>query len=612
MTRWITALIVASAMVFPVCGSPSREDLVRRAVQLGEVQVLRGMDAVNGVGLSEWLARAERWSVQSLRGAMEEWERASDVDRGLRLMVLARAGLRLGAGNLLDRLGEGEDGDRLADIIFARAWMKGGMGDGESSEREWKAFLARFPTDGRRGRAALMLARRLIGRMAFPEATVAIRQGLDATSDDLTRAELGYAMATVQFFGKEFGAASAAFFEVAGHVDYPGQAFYNAGLAAIRANDRGRFTEVLKQLEKVAGSGGWIDGLRAEQFCEGAMRGEMVRAELSSYLESGAGGAKRGDLQVLLMLLAHREGVATGTSEEVGIDREQLSREGRQLEFVLRLVRGEVSGKDLEDLMSSEWGGAGPVFFEEAGRAWFAAGDLVRAEQFHVRSIEKATDGDGRRRALLFAGMAAAASGEPDGARRAMTYWDTVGGEGDRLGLLARLQQGVLQMRVGREDAALSLFEFVERAAESVGDLRGFARSCMAEIAFMRWKRLRSTDAKERALALFDTGGNGRELRGMFYARSRHRTAEILDGTGDREGAVKIWREILSGPSEALGALQWMERAGFSLASVLEEKGDKAGACEVLDRIAELSGLLASEARDRAVALRLRGFLPLR
>jgi hypothetical protein len=296
----------------------------------------------------------------------------------------------------------------------------------------------------------------------------------------------------------------------------------------------------------------------------------------------------------------------------VDTDREQLSREGRQLEFVLRLVRGEVSGKDLEDLMSSEWGGAGPVFFEEAGRAWFAAGELVRAEQFHVRSIEKATDGDGRRRALLFAGMAAAASGEPDGARRAMTYWDAVGGEGDRLGLLARLRQGVLQMRVGREDAALSLFEFVDKAAESVGDLRGFARSCMAEIAFVKWKRLRSTEAREQALRLLDSGGNGRDVREMVHARSRHRTAEILDGSGDREGAIKIWREILSSPSEAHGALGWVERAGFSLASVLEERGDKAGACEVLDRIAELGGLLASEARDRAVALRLRGFLPLR
>lgn len=609
---WKGLVFAVAFGVGAVFGSPSSDDLTRRAIQTGDWEFLKreGIDIKGDVGALAQRVEAER-SVRGLEKETERWIRTEGEDSALRLMILARLAVARGVGGLFDRYDEGTVGGRWADLLFARAWLKGRMGDGESAERDGKAFLALFASDERRGRAALHLARQLIARGAYPEARVALRQGLDASSDKLIWSELTYGMGSVQFGLKEFDAAFSAFRDAAAGVDYPDRAFFNAGLAAIQADNVTGFEAMLKRLETSVEGRERASVLRAEQIFDRSRKGTIGSSELADFLAAGGGGAARADLRMVLALLRHREGLSVEDDLSVSDDRE-LSSSGRRLALVLRLTRGDAGEQAVDALAPDDWASATAVFMEHAGGAWIGAGELVRAEQVYVIAAMRAADETGRQRSLLLAGVCAAASGETDGIRRAMGHWDAVGGTGGKVALLARLHQGVLQMHLGSFDAALAIFEFVIKASEPYGALRLMAESCVTEVAFRSWERSRSEADAERAQVRLQAEARSAIAWGRAYCRARHRLGQLALATGNVDGAIGEWRELLAGSPDGKSSIQWVEASGFALASILERKGDYGGAAESMSRVAALGGALAVEAGERVGDLRLRGFLPLR
>ena len=196
--------------------------------------------------------------------------------------------------------------------------------------------------------------------------------------------------------------------------------------------------------------------------------------------------------------------------------------------------------------------------------------------------------------------------------RRAMAHWDVVGGAGGKLALLARLHQGVLQMHLGNEDAALAVFEFVMKSMDSAGALRLMAESCVSQVAFRAWERSRSQEDAARALGRIQSEVSSAIAWGRAYCRGRHRVGQLRLAMGDVAGAIEEWKDLVAGTPDGKSSIQWVESAGFALSSILERRGDYGGAAESMRQVAALGGALATEAAERATDLRLRGFLPLR
>ncbi len=587
-------------------------NLRRRAIHMGDWFFLRRDGVGFGEELSALIKRLETdASARGLVSELERWLRGGDGDSALQLMVVARHAAARGEGGLFDRCDEASLGARWADLLCARAWLKEMTGDGGSAERDWKAFLAVFPADERRGRVALQLARQLIKRAAYPEARVALRQGLDASPDVLIWSELTYGMGSVQFGLGEFEEAFESFRNAAVGVDYPERAFFNAGLAAVRARNEEAFSDAIKCLETSVEGRERAGMLKAELMLDRASRGLMGSSELADFLAAGGGGLMRADLHAVLALLRQREGAATD-DDLTAIDEKQLSSAGRRLILVLRLIRGDAGADVLEGLAPGDWESAGPVFMEQAAGIWGTAGELLRAERAYSSAAAQVADENGKQRLLLLAGAAAGASGEAAGMRRAMAHWDAVGDGGGQLALLARLHQGLLQMHLGNEDAALAVFEFVMKSRDSTGALRRMAESCVAQVAFRAWERSRSQEDAARALARIQSELRSAIAWGRADCRARHRVGQLLLSTGDVAGAVEEWKALLAGTPDGKSSVQWVESAGFALASILERRGDYRGAAESMHRVAALGGALATEAAERAADLRVRGFLPLR
>lgn len=591
---------------------PSGEALRRRAIQTGDWVTLQREGVELAEDLEAMLRRVKTdASVRGLKLEVDRWLRSDGADLPFRLMVLARLAAARGEGGLFDRYDAESMGARWADLLFARAWLKGATGDGESAERDGKAFLAQFAAEERRGRAALLLARRLIARAGYHEARVALRQGLDVSPDHLTWGELMYAMGTVQFRLGEFQEAFESFRGAAAGVDYPERAFFNAGLAAIRSGDANGLTTVLGELKGSPGGRERAEQLRAEEMLSRARRGAAGSSELAEFIAAGGGVPLRSDLLVALALLRHREGQAT---EDVlaAVDEGELSSAGRRLVLVLRLIRGDVSSAAVDGLAAADGAMADPTFMEQAGGAWVESGELLRAEQAYASAAARAVEESSRQRLFLLAGVTAAAAGGSEGVRRAMGHWDTVGGIGGKLALLARLHQGVLQMHLGNYNAALAVFEFVLKSPDSGGEVRSMAESCITEVAFHAWERSRSDADAARALVRVRLEAGSGPPWGRANCRARYRLGQLLLALGDGDGAIAEWGGLLSGVPDGKSSIQWVESAGFALASVLERKGDYARAAESMRQVAALGGTLATEAAERGADLRLRGFLPLR
>jgi tetratricopeptide (TPR) repeat protein len=606
---WFFGMVLG---VLRLHAEPSVEAVKRRAVQMGDWRVTQREGGALAEGVKALMARVDAdSSARGLSSEVERWWREEGGDSAFRVMVLARLAAARGEGGIFDRYDAESAGGRWADLLFARAWLKGATGDGASAEREGKAFLAQFAADERRGRAALLLARQLIARAAYPEARVALRQGLDGASDDLTRGEMLYAMGTVQFGQGEFGEAFESFRSAAARVDYPERAFFNAGLAAVRSDDANAYASVLHDLEGSLAGRERAEQLQAEQMLERARRGLVESSEIADFLASGGGGPLRADLQVVLALFRQREGRLTEddiTSVELG----ELSPAGRRLLLVLRLMRGEAGADAVDALASPDWASAGPLFLEQVGGAWAESGELLRAERAYVSAAADAVDEGGRQRSFLLAGLCAAASGEADGVRRAMGHWDAVGGAGGKLALVARLHQGVMQMHLGNHDVARAIFAFVIKAVDSAGAIRTVAESCITEVAFQVWERSRSESDAVGAVMRLRRESTSSTPWGRADCRARYRVGQILLEKGDVEGAVEEWKALLAGVPDGGASIHWVESAGFALATVLERRGDYRGGAESMARVAALGGTLATEAAQRGADLKLRGFLPLR
>ena len=180
------------------------------------------------------------------------------------------------------------------------------------------------------------------------------------------------------------------------------------------------------------------------------------------------------------------------------------------------------------------------------------------------------------------------------------------------MALLARLHQGVLQMRTGNHGAALGVFEHVMRSNGASGEIRSIAGSCVAEVAFQAWERSGSGEDAERALQSLRSEVSSAAVGGRAYCRAQHRIGQLSSARGDTDAAVEVWRGLIAGTPDSSSAVQWVQSAGLALAALLEAKGDRAGAAAALDRVASFGGALAIEAVERAESVRLRGFLPLR
>lgn len=606
---WFFGMVLG---VLRLHAEPSVEAVKRRAVQMGDWRVTQREGGALAEGVKALMARVDAdSSARGLSSEVERWWREEGGDSAFRVMVLARLAAARGEGGIFDCYDAESAGGRWADLLFARAWLKGATGDGASAEREGKAFLAQFATDERRGRAALLLARQLIARAAYPEARVALRQGLDGASDDLTRGEMLYAMGTVQFGQGEFGEALESFRSAAGRVDYPERALFNAGLAAVRLENADAFASVLNDLKGSPAGCERAEQLKVEQMFERARRGRVGSSELAAFLASGVGGLLRADLQVVLALIRHREGQLT-EDDIASVEPGELSPAGRRLLLVLKLIRGEAGADAVDGLASGDWATAGPLFMEQAGGAWAGSGELLRAERAYVSAAADAVDEDGRQRSFLLAGLCAATSGEADGVRRAMGHWDAVCGSGGKVALVARLHQGVVQMHLGNHDAALAVFAFVIKAVDSGAAIRAVAESCVTEVAFQAWERSRSEDDAVRAVMRLRGESSSSTPWGRADCRARCRVGQILLEKGEVEGAVAEWKALLAGAPDGGGSIHWVEAAGFALASVLERRGDYRGGAESMERVAALGGALATEAAQRGADLKLRGFLPLR
>ena len=211
--------------------------------------------------------------------------------------------------------------------------------------------------------------------------------------------------------------------------------------------------------------------------------------------------------------------------------------------------------------------------------------------------------------ALFFAGKSCLRSINPKAIPQAIDIWEKVVRMGGPLKLAARQQQALAKRRMGLErEAVLLLDSVLEEKPE--GDL--LFSSLVAKGEALSVLGRDRPDLLQEAIKVFRSVVDHEGVQPHWRNEALFRIGKCHDQSGDPQTALTAYYDVINNPSAQHGSPEylWYYRAGFEAMRLLESRPNPPwdSIIAVADKLAELPGPRAEEARKRADRLRLEHF----
>lgn len=519
----------------------------------------------------------------------------------------------------------------LAQFYLAQFYFH--LGKPAKATETLQTFCEEFPTHRLLGTALLQRAEQASDLGNHRESIRLLNEAQTHTEDPRLQRLLQMRHAFVSFHMKAFDIALDGFTKAGERwPELRVEAAYNAGLCAVHLANFKRATREWELLKNIPESSALADELELEiALHRAALAQAQADDALQSFLRSHPNHPRVGDARVALAELCSLEadrpqtGVGPGSSRAL---RERASSLLRTVANDPQSTQAAIQAKALAIFLADapearnedEVLQQGEAFVREypsspllgqirmkLGEVYFRRKDYANAEaQFATLAAQK-PEATLAETALYLAGQCASSLLNPGSVDRAISYWDKVAQGNGALRWKARYQQAAVKSRLGEESEGAVLFDLILTATEGVEpELRAAARCGKADALLSLAKR--KGEALEAALTEYrKLAASGVEP--VWRNQALYKVGKALESSQPEE-ALKAFYSVLDAPgSQEAGEFFWLHKAGFDAARLLETRNAWRDAVALYERLATLGGPRGTEARQRALQLRLERFL---
>jgi TolA-binding protein len=386
------------------------------------------------------------------------------------------------------------------------------------------------------------------------------------------------------------------------------EAWFNAAVAALLAEDPAIMEEALARLREVDESGHLLREFRLAEALELARQGSAAAGEVLRDLLPELGGRAAVPLAEWMLVANDPEG-AREILREYPDSGDEESR--AYLEIFLAGDRDEEMRRETEararDFLRRfpESPRAGSVRLKLA-EIRFQRGDFVGASAEFRAIAEEGTQPDLVQQAWFLAAQAAARIMTEEALASAMLAYEEAAAGGGELGQRARFEQALLASAQKEYNDALVLLARVASEANDP-ELRAAALLEIGDVHFAMAAEdrahYRQAIAAWQALAADENVADHWRRQALTKAGLAH---EHLSEIGP---ALEAFYAVLLEDPDGAPPDSWFERAGFEAGRLLEKRASWREAIRVYEMLASREGARAEEAAARANRLRLENFL---
>ena len=430
---------------------------------------------------------------------------------------------------------------------------------------------------------------------------------------------LNLLMAQANYFAKRFDLASTGFEQVAkSDPELSKLAWFNASAGWIQVGDQARFTADYEQLGQNGGDESSRGDLRLEEGLVQAARGEAKAAEsLHQFMRDFPQSPRVSEAWVALAELAFHaapprldearknlaraaESKPTAAATEradylrIWIEDAAESNDARVIELANRFLRDHADSSFASDVRM------------KLAETYFRRQDFSNAQtQFEILGQQQ-PPGLLTEKALFFAAQSAMSSMGAGALDRAIVLLDQVVRMNGELKWAARNEQAVVERKLGKPQAALSLYDDVLKSDARPSEKRE-ALCAKGDIFFESG----GNENYERAIDSYEQLASAKDVPAHWQNQALFKKGLCLEKRKERAAALETFYRVLENEraTEKRRELFWFYKAGFNAARLLEDESKWESAAAIYDKLAAAGGSRSEEAKERLNRLRLEHFL---
>lgn len=501
-----------------------------------------------------------------------------------------------------------ENGQRSAYATFYLARSDEASGRTDRAIRTYQEFLAQHREHPLRSEATVRLVGLLLRERRLEDAVRALEGSELAATDSNVRGRLRFVRAGTHYLAGNYASAAQHFIRSAEYnPELEVVASANAALCAMLAGDEPLAERMVAKLRE--SSPELAARLELERAFLAAAAGNPDSGEELAWLADRA--TDRSMRSAALMALAEwrwEQGDLRGARQELRRVSNQNPQKGYFSVFAAddgsEAAADQVAEEARRFLTSNPDSPHKPDVLMKWGEVLGRKGDFRGARVKFEEAARATSDPSQRRSALFLAARSAARSMSPDQLQEALLLYEEVAtGDDHTLAPQARLEQATLQSALGRPDDAVRLLDNVIASTKD-------PRIRFAAM-LKKGETLAAGDAKQTADAIkvFEAVAADEAARPAERNEALTRVAEANVKLDDFDAALAAYYEVLNAPRDDQPEYFWYYKAGFDAARLLKDRDRFKEAAAILEKMAEVDGPRAEEAREQVKSLRLQNFI---
>jgi TolA-binding protein/thioredoxin-like negative regulator of GroEL len=432
--------------------------------------------------------------------------------------------------------------------------------------------------------------------------------------------QIDFLSARAHYLARRFGRASTDFEQIArSGSPWAKVALFNASTGWLQLGDHTRFLTDYGDLEKLGGDEEARADLRLEEGLVQAAKGDEKAAKsLQQFIHDFPKNPRVSEALVSLAELAFH-----ASPPRLDEARKYLTR-AAESPTAAAAERG-----DYLDIWVEESSGGDEAkvielakrFLEQHGNSPFAPEVRMKLAELYYRRqdfanaqtqfelIAQQTPGNSLgEQALFFAAESAMSSMGEHSLDRAIVLFDQVVRQNGALRWAARIEQAVIERKLGKPKDALALYDEVLKSDAGSSEKRE-ALCAKGDIFF----EMGTTDPNnyQRAIEIYDQLASDKDEPIHWRNQALFKKGLCLEKKSERANALATFYKILEGDTrpDRRRELFWYYKAGFNAARLLEEDSKWESAAAIYEKLAAVGGSRSEEAKARLTNLRLEHFL---
>lgn len=453
----------------------------------------------------------------------------------------------------------------------------------------------------------------------FDEAIAILNEARQLRVEGRTLDRINMLAAQANYRGRRFDVATAAYEQIA-HSSSPLSqvALFNASAGWLQMDNHAKFAADYNEFEKAGGGEDARVALRLEEGLAQSTKGDKKAEQtLRDFVRDFPNSPRVAEAWVALAEVAfhaapprldearkHLARAAQIKPNQTAVERADYliiwveestpSNDARVIELATRFIQQYPESRFATDVRM------------KLAETYYRRQDFPNAQtQFEILA-ERNPGGPLTEKALFFAAEAAMSSMGTNSLDHAIVLFDRVVQLNGELKWAARNEQAVIERKLGKPQAALSLYEEVLKGNARPAEKRE-ALCAKGDIFF----EMGGAENYRRAIETYDQLAAENEAPGHWRNQALFKKGLCLEKGLDRTGALTTFYQVLDNEArpDRRRELFWFYKAGFNAARLLEEDAKWESAVAIYQKLAAAGGSRSDEAKARLNRLRLEHFL---